>query len=173
MSKTLQSYRLIMKNKKTVAVSGGFDPIHAGHVRMILDASKLGDVVVIINSDEWLSRKKGYVFMPWDERAEIVKGIRGVTRVVHATDDDETVCETLKDLKRDIDLDIFANGGDRIVTNTPEMNVCEDLGIEMVWNCGGSKIQSSSELVNKRVWSQDGLWNKTHKKSKTKTGDIK
>jgi D-beta-D-heptose 7-phosphate kinase/D-beta-D-heptose 1-phosphate adenosyltransferase len=144
-----------MKNRKTVAVSGGFDPIHVGHVRMILAASRLGDVIVIINSDEWLSRKKGYVFMPWDERAEIIKSIVGVSKVVHATDDDETVCETLRDLKRDIDLDIFANGGDRIVTNTPEMNVCEKLGIEMVWNCGGEKIQSSSDLVNKRVWSQE------------------
>ena len=63
---------------KKIVVSGGFDPIHIGHVRMILEASHEGDVIVIANSDEWLQRKKGYVFMPWEERAEIIRSIRGV-----------------------------------------------------------------------------------------------
>jgi len=133
---------------KTIAVSGGFDPIHVGHVRMILDASRLGDVIVIINSDEWLLRKKGYVFMPWNERAEIIKSISGVLKVVLADDDDGTVCNTLSDLKRELNLDIFANGGDRVQGNTPEMDVCKDLDIDMVWNVGGEKIQSSSDLVS-------------------------
>jgi D-beta-D-heptose 7-phosphate kinase/D-beta-D-heptose 1-phosphate adenosyltransferase len=133
--------------KKTIAVSGGFDPIHVGHVRMIREAARLGDVIVVINSDDWLLRKKGYIFMPWNERAEIIKSIMGVLYVVPVNDDDGTVCKALSKLKRDINLDIFANGGDRGQTNTPEMNMCKELGIEMIWNTGGEKIQSSSDLV--------------------------
>ena len=131
--------------KKTVAVSGGFDPIHVGHVRMIREAAEHGDVIVIANSDEWLLRKKGYVFMPWKERAEIIQSIKGVAAVFQADDDDDTVTESLLRLKPDI----FANGGDRKQQNTPEMKVCDDIGIEMLWNVGGGKIQSSSELVAK------------------------
>tara|TARA_B100000700_G_C14542913_1_gene622855 strand:+ start:11 stop:466 length:456 start_codon:yes stop_codon:yes gene_type:complete len=135
-------------NRKTVAVSGGFDPVHVGHVRMIREASTYGDVVVIINSDRWLKSKKGYVFMPWKERAEILESIKGVVSVVHATDDDGTVCDTLVDLKDILGLDYFANGGDRKSDNTPEMNICTQYGIEMLWNVGGGKIQSSSWLVD-------------------------
>ncbi len=131
------------RKKKLVAVSGGFDPIHVGHVRMIQEASLMGDVVVIANSDEWLVRKKGYSFMPFEERAEIIEALQGVVAVVKASDDDGTVCESL----REIVPDIFANGGDRKEGNTPEGEVCADLNIEMVWNVGGGKIQSSSWLV--------------------------
>ena len=134
-----------MSIKKTIAVSGGFDPVHIGHVRMIQDAAKHGDVWVIINSDPWLMRKKGYIFMPWNERAEIMAELKGVTKVSHVQDDDGTVCEALRRLKPDA----FANGGDRKTNNTPEMDVCEDLGIDLLWNVGGGKIQSSSELVQK------------------------
>ena len=129
--------------KKIVAVSGGFDPIHVGHVRMIRAAATHGHVIVIANSDSWLMRKKGYVFMPWSERAEIIRNIKGVTAVFEADDDDNTVTESLLKLKPDI----FANGGDRKTNNTPEMEVCDELGIEMIWIVGGGKIQSSSELV--------------------------
>ena len=129
--------------KKIVAVSGGFDPIHVGDVRMIRAAATHGHVIVIANSDSWLMRKKGYVFMPWSERAEIIRNIKGVTAVFEADDDDNTVTESLLKLKPDI----FANGGDRKTNNTPEMEVCDELGIEMIWNVGGGKIQSSSELV--------------------------
>ena len=135
--------------RKTIAVSGGFDPIHKGHVRMILAAAQYGDVTVILNSDDWLLKKKGYKFMPWDERAEIIRSIRGVVNVVNTIDDkDKTVCNTFRNLKRDIDLDYFANGGDRYATNTPEMEVCKELGIGMLWNVGGEKVQSSSVLVS-------------------------
>tara|TARA_A100001515_G_scaffold54953_1_gene43427 strand:+ start:7260 stop:7694 length:435 start_codon:yes stop_codon:yes gene_type:complete len=129
--------------KKTIAVSGGFDPIHVGHVRMIQDAAKHGRVIVICNSDSWLKRKKGYVFMPFEQRAEIIKAIQGVGEVVEALDDDNTVCESLKVIVPDY----FGNGGDRINTNTPEIQTCKKYGIELVWNLGGGKIQSSSELV--------------------------
>jgi len=132
-----------MTDKPTVAVSGGFDPVHVGHVRMILEAAEVGDVIVVANSDEWLMRKKGYVFMPWEERAEILASIRGVIKVVTVDDSDGTVCEALRREKPTF----FANGGDRKTDNTPEMDVCSELGIGLLWEVGGGKIQSSSELV--------------------------
>ena len=135
-----------MKDVPVIAVSGGFDPIHIGHVRMILDAARYGDVMVILNSDDWLMRKKGYVFMPWKERAEIVGNIKGVKFVTQVDDSDGTVCEALKRHKPEV----FANGGDRKTQNTPEMDVCEELGIQMMWAVGGNdKPQSSSWLVDK------------------------
>ncbi len=132
-----------MLDRPTVAVSGGFDPVHVGHVRMILEAAEVGDVIVIANSDEWLMRKKGYVFMPWKERAEILASIKGVLKVVPVDDSDGTVCEALRREKPTF----FANGGDRKTDNTPEMDVCSELGIGLLWEVGGGKIQSSSELV--------------------------
>jgi len=132
---------------RTVAVSGGFDPIHVGHVRMILEAATLGErVVVIANSDAWLKRKKGYVFMSFEERAEILMSIKGVDSVVEADDDDNTVCKTLQELKPDI----FANGGDRKLGTIPEYDLCDKLNIEMFFGVGGDdKPQSSSWLINK------------------------
>jgi D-beta-D-heptose 7-phosphate kinase/D-beta-D-heptose 1-phosphate adenosyltransferase len=115
---------------------------------MILDASKYGDVIVVLNSDEWLIKKKGYVFMKWDERSEIIRSIRGVVNVVNTIDDDdETVCNTIRNLRRDVDLDYFANGGDRCLTNTPEMDVCKELNVGLLWNVGGEKVQSSQSLI--------------------------
>jgi D-beta-D-heptose 7-phosphate kinase/D-beta-D-heptose 1-phosphate adenosyltransferase len=132
-----------MSKNKTVMVSGGFDPIHVGHVRMIQEAAKHGDVIVVANSDAWLERKKGYVFMPWEERAEIILSMRGVIDVLPVDDSDGTVCDAL----RRYSPGYFANGGDRKQNNTPEMDVCDELGIEMLWEVGGGKIQSSSDLV--------------------------
>ena len=129
--------------RQTIMVSGGFDPIHIGHVRLILEANKYGDVIVVANSDEWLMRKKGFVFMPWEERAEIIRAIRGVKSVVAVDDSDGSVCEAI-DRERP---NLFANGGDRKDGNTPEVIICEALGVTLVWGVGGEKIQSSSELT--------------------------
>ena len=118
--------------RKLIAVSGGFDPIHKGHIKMIREAAKLGDVVVILNSDDWLERKKSYKFMNFEERSYIAGSIKGVVFTTGVDDSDGTVCEALKRIKPDF----FANGGDRYSTNTPEMAVCEELGIEMLWNIG-------------------------------------
>ena len=136
-------------SKKTVMVSGGFDPIHVGHIRMIIAAAQFGDVIVVANSDEWLFRKKGYTFMGFLERREILMSIKGVIDVVSVDDKDGTVCSALRMHKPTF----FANGGDRNDKNTPEKIICEELGIQMLWNIGGQKIQSSSELVEK---SKDG-----------------
>jgi D-beta-D-heptose 7-phosphate kinase/D-beta-D-heptose 1-phosphate adenosyltransferase len=130
--------------KKKVCVSGGFDPVHIGHLRMMRSAAEHGDVIVIVNSDEWLMHKKGYIFMPFKERCEIIEGFECVNTTSHVEDSDGTVCEALRRIKPDY----FANGGDRKTNNTPEMDVCEVLGIEMLWGAGGNKIQSSSTLVD-------------------------
>ena len=131
-------------SKKVVCVSGGFDPVHIGHLRMIQEAAKYGHVVVIVNSDQWLMRKKGYIFMPFQERCEILEGFTATGETTYVDDSDNSVCEALHRIKPDY----FANGGDRKLNNTPEMSVCKELGIELLWNVGGGKIQSSSTLVN-------------------------
>jgi cytidyltransferase-like protein len=134
-----------------VAVSGGFDPVHIGHVRMFNEAKKLGDyLVVIVNNDNWLRLKKSYNFMPEDERREIIESFKAVDRVMLTLHDemstDMSVCKELAILKPDI----FANGGDRKEDNVPEYTLCEALGIKMIFGVGaGGKVQSSSDLVKR------------------------
>lgn len=132
--------------KKTVMVSGGFDPVHIGHIRMITEASKYGNVIVVANSDDWLYRKKGFVFMEFEQRAEILSAIKGVIKVSGVDDYNGTVCEAIRRHKPDY----FANGGDRKKHNTPEQAVCSELGVEMLWGVGGDdKANSSSDLVER------------------------
>ena len=126
-----------------VCVSGGFDPIHVGHLRMIQEAAERGQVIVIVNSDDWLMRKKGYIFMPFEERCEILRGFEAVWDTVAVDDTDGTVCEALERIKPDY----FANGGDRKSNNVPELLICKENNITPLWNVGGRKIQSSSDLV--------------------------
>ncbi len=148
---------------KIVAVSGGFDPLHVGHVRMFDEAKKLGDrLIVIVNNDNWLRKKKGFVFMPEAERLEVIKSCKAVDEVLlteHTVDDaDTTVCRELNKVRPHI----FANGGDRKATNTPESELCDKLGIETIYNVGaGGKMQSSSWMIrdaaealkkNERPW---------------------
>jgi len=130
-----------------IAISGGFDPIHSGHIDMIENATHFGEVYVILNSDDWLKRKKGRSFMSWEERARIVGSIKGVSSVISVDDTDGTVCEALSRLKPTF----FGNGGDRTNDNTPELQLCEQLGIFPIFNLGGGKTQSSSELLKKYV----------------------
>ncbi len=141
------------KKKKpiVVAVSGGFDPVHVGHVRMFHEAKKLGDVlIVILNNDHWLRKKKSFIFMPDYERKELIEGFRDVDRVVitghRAKTLDMSVCRELEKLKPDI----FANGGDRKPSGdpVPEVALCKRLGIKMAYHVGpGGKVQSSSWLL--------------------------
>lgn len=134
-----------MAQEDYIAISGGFDPVHAGHVRMMFDAAAFGKLIVILNSDAWLMRKKGYVFMPWQERREVLTHYRFVHGIVEAMDEDDTVCESLKNLKHTITY--FGKGGDRSANNTPELDLCERLEIPVLFGLGGSKVQSSSNLV--------------------------
>ncbi|MCR4328865.1 MAG: adenylyltransferase/cytidyltransferase family protein [Patescibacteria group bacterium] len=142
-----------LKSKKIVAVSGGFDPIHVGHVRLFEEAKKLGDyLVVILNNDNWLRKKKIHIFMSEKERAEIISGLRVVDEVVlteHPENpEDASVCDALRKIRPHI----FANGGDRTHSNIPEVSVCEEIGCEMIFNVGpGGKVQSSSWLLSDYV----------------------
>ncbi len=143
--------------KKIVTVSGGFDPIHVGHVRMFQEAAALGDeLIVILNNDNWLMKKKGFVFMPQDQRKEIIEAIAGVTHVVftkHEPDcTDMSVCQAL----REIQPHVFANGGDRFADNIPEAILARELDIELVFHIGqGGKVQSSSWLAAKDRETRD------------------
>src|SRR3989338_9233606 len=139
------------KKARIIAVSGGFDPIHIGHVRMFQEAKKMGDkLIVILNNDHWLLKKKGYVFMPQEERREIIKAIAGVDEVVLTSNgpatEDMSICNELKKIRPHI----FANGGDRTKKNIPEIPVCKSISCKMIFSVGrGGKIQSSSWLVDK------------------------
>lgn len=147
------------KTEKIVAVSGGFDPLHIGHVRMFEEARRLGDwLVVILNNDNWLKKKKGYVFMDEKERKEILLSLRSVDEVLitnhKKNPQDMSVCEALEKVKPHI----FANGGDRDKKDSknkssslnPETILCKQLGTKIVFGVGrGGKVQSSSWLVNK------------------------
>ena len=139
--------------KNVIIVSGGFDPVHKGHIRMFREAANLGHQVFIgLNSGEWLSRKKGKPFMKWEERAEILESCKFITQVLPMDDSDDTASDIIKQVAKlyeDQDMDIyFANGGDRTTDNVPEMDICKELGIAMLWGVGGGKIQSSSWLTS-------------------------
>lgn len=131
---------------KVVVASGGFDPLHIGHIEYLEKAKALvgkeGKLIVVVNSDKFLQNKKGYVFMPWGERVAIIRSLRCVDEVFPCIDEDGTVIQSLKALKPDI----FAKGGDRNHHNIPEKGICEDLGIDIVDGLG-SKIQSSQKLA--------------------------
>lgn len=135
------------KKLKIVAVAGGMDPLHIGHIRHMKEAKKLGDkLVVILASDEDMMKKKGRPFMPFQERKEILEAISHVDEVISKIDTDGTVTETLRHLKPHI----FAKGGDRVPGNMPqsELDVCEAEGIKIVYGVGGEeKVQSSSKLT--------------------------
>ncbi len=155
------------EERKTVMVSGGFDPVHVGHIRMIREAAQHGDVIVIANSDSWLHRKKGYVFMDFEKRSEILSALKGVIIVDSVDDSDGTVCEAI----RRHAPTYFANGGDRGRTNTPEQDVCEELGVELLWGIGGDyKADASSNLVNRFRKAQEND-KKVPVRAKTKHSD--
>lgn len=139
--------KIFPKKEVHVCISGGMDPLTIGHVRYIQEAAKLGTyLTVILNSDDFLIKKKGYVFMDYNEREEILKSIKGVDVVFKCIDLDNSVCKTLQVIRPDI----FAKGGDRTPGNIPEYKVCKENNIKIEFGIGGSdKPQSSSWLVEK------------------------
>mgnify|MGYP001344437577 FL=1 len=135
---------------KIVIVSGGFDPIHSGHIEYFKDASNHGDkIIVALNSDDWLKNKKGKFFMPFDERKAIIESISYVDKVIDFDDDKEGSCiNALEKIKKIYPHDeiYFANGGDRDYENIPEMSV---EGINFIFGVGGkNKKNSSSWILN-------------------------
>lgn len=126
-----------------VMISGGFDPFHTGHLNFLHGAAKYGSVTIALNSDDWLQRKKGYVFMPFADRRRILMEMLSVDDVTHVFDADDTVCEALVRIKPNY----FLNGGDRVKAHPAEDKTCIDMRIEQFFFVGGNKTRSSSQLV--------------------------
>jgi cytidyltransferase-like protein len=132
--------------EKIIAASGYFDPIHIGHIEYLQKAKALGEkLIVIVNNDRQAVLKKGYEFMPFKERLEIVKALKFVDEVFPSIDEDKTVCKSLAAIKPNI----FAKGGDRTAGEIPEGAICRELGIEIIDGLG-AKIQASSSLIEKQ-----------------------
>jgi len=138
-----------------ILVSGGFDPIHSGHIKLINEANKYGDVVVLLNSDLWLQEKKGKEFLPFVERTIIMHDLKGVLDVIEFDDSDRTCVDGLKKVKNKYPKSIikFANGGDRNNSTTPESIFCEKNNIELLWGIGGDNKSNSSSWILKK-WKE-------------------
>ena len=161
---------------KVVVVSGGFDPIHSGHISYINAAKKLGDhLIIALNSDNWLKAKKGKAFMPFIERKAILENLKSVDEVIAFEDDDKgSAMNALKKIKDNYPEAkiIFCNGGDRGKDNIPEMELD---GISFEFGVGGNDKKNSSSWILKE-WqyeSEDRIWGKfynlfTDKKVKLK-----
>ena len=139
-----------------ILVSGGFDPIHSGHIKLIKEASKYGNIVVLLNSDEWLKNKKGKAFLPFEEREVIMNALKYVIDVIVCGEIDNTCIDGLKKvIKKYPNHKIkFANGGDRNSKSTPESVFCEDNGIETLWGIGGDNKSNSSSWILKK-WEKN------------------
>ncbi len=140
-----------------VLISGGFDPIHSGHIKLIKDASNYGGVVVLLNSDNWLRNKKGKEFLSIDERKIIMQSIKKVIEVIEMDDSDNTCIDGIKQaIKKYKNYKIkFANGGDRNNNTTPEINFCNANNIELLWSIGGNEKTNSSSWILKNWENKD------------------
>jgi len=163
---------------KIVIVTGGFDPIHSGHISYIKEAKQLGDFLVVgLNSDEWLSRKKGRSFMSWEERATILAELKDVDRVIVFDDSDNTAKGAITKIREIYPKDhiIFANGGDRNEQNIPEMDITDD-NISFEFGVGGDDKQNSSSWIleewkspkTERVWGYYRVLHEVGKEVKVK-----
>jgi len=137
--------------KKIVLITGGFDPLHSGHIAYIKAARELGDLLIIgVNSDEWLRRKKGQEFMSWEERAIIVSNLRDVDRVINFDDTDGSAKDAIRKVRAiypNAQI-IFANGGDRTKDNIPEMDLLSEmLHLEFAFGIGGEDKKNSSSWI--------------------------
>ena len=161
---------------KIVIVSGGFDPIHSGHIEYLKSARKLGDkLIVALNSNKWLKKKKGKFFMSYDERKVILESIKYVDEVIEFDDDTKGSCiNALEKVKRLYPNDeiYFANGGDRNKENIPEMNVS---GINFIFSVGGDyKKNSSSWILNKwQYYFEERQWGSFFNLFETKNIKVK
>lgn len=147
------------KMKIYYIVSGGFDPIHEGHIEMIKASEAQSDgVILLLNSDEWLKRKKGKNFMEQKTRETICKNIKGVVDVITFDDSDNSACDGIRKVRQkysDAHL-VFANGGDRTKDNIPETETCNECHVELKFGVGGeNKMNSSSWILDK--WNKKEL----------------
>jgi len=143
------------KMANIILVSGGFDPIHSGHIKLINDAYKYGDVVVLLNSDAWLRNKKGKEFLPFSERKIIMQNIKGVIDVIEFDDSDKTCVDGIQKAKSLFKNNLikFANGGDRNNNTTPEKDYCDKNNIETLFGIGCINKSNSSSWILKK-WKE-------------------
>jgi cytidyltransferase-like protein len=161
-------------------ITGGFDPLHSGHLAYIKEAQKYGRLVVAVNSDEWLARKKGRAFMPLHERVEILRNIKGVQDVIVFDDSDDSACDAIKMTARlyhGATIN-FLNGGDRVEDNIPEMGTCPAwMDIKFHFSIGGDEKKNSSSWIlhewtapkTERVW---GYYRVIHETSTHKVKEL-
>ena len=142
--------------REIVVVSGGFDPIHSGHIKLIKEAAKHGEVVVLLNSDLWLQKKKDKEFLPFIERIIIMNELKNVIDVIEFDDEDNTCIDGLKKVKNKYPKSIikFAKGGDRNNSTTPRSIFCEKNNIQLLWGIGGDNISNSSSWILQK-WKED------------------
>lgn len=136
-----------LPNDPVIALSGAFDILHAGHVRMIKGATNFGKVVIILNSDKWIMERKGYLLMPFGQRKEILLALKDVHNVVAVDDSDGTVCEALLRIKPNV----FGNGGIRTKENTPERKLCLEHDIALVYGIGGGERDQISLNIEEKI----------------------
>ena len=130
-------------------VTGGFDPIHSGHLGYFKDAKTFSDNLVVgLNSNEWLTRKKGQYFLPWNERADIIGHLDMVDSVISWDDNDDSAIGAISKCLEKSDKVVFCNGGDRAEDNTPELDAFEnDDRVLFVWGVGGNSKKNSSSWI--------------------------
>jgi len=162
---------------KIVLVTGGFDPLHSGHIEYFKAAKNLGDKLIVgLNSDAWLSRKKGRAFMPCHERVAIIENLRMVDGIILFNDDDNSAIEAIKNVQQLFPKDqiIFANGGDRTAENIPEAVIPD---VIFKFGVGGENKKNSSSWIleewkapkTERPW---GYYRVLHEVSGTKVKEL-
>jgi glycerol-3-phosphate cytidylyltransferase-like family protein len=130
------------KEDKVILLGGGCDPVVMGHIKLIEDAAQYGKVIWALNSDAWLKKKKGYVFMQWEERHMVLKSIRGIHDVIKVDDEDGSINKAVELIKPDF----FGHGG--VEYDIPEKKLCDELGVKMVWGLGGDIKFNSNDIVD-------------------------
>ena len=135
---------------KIVVCTGGFDPLHSGHICYLKAARALGDMLIVgLNSDQWLERKKGRAFMPFNERRAVLEELSCVDYVINFSDDDNTACDAIIKVRTEYPeaTIVFANGGDRTQDNIPEMSLLTGTKLEFVFGVGGEDKANSSSWI--------------------------
>lgn len=144
---------------KVVIVTGGWDPLHSGHVAYLASAARLGDFLVAgINSDDWLTRKKGTFFLPFLERYVILSNLRMVDRAIGFNDKDGSAIDCIRQVRAMFPEEelLFANGGDRTSENIPEQIIADELNVTFIFGIGGNtKMNSSSDILNR--WKKENI----------------
>ena len=167
-------------NKQIVLVTGGFDPLHSGHIAYFNEAKKLGNYLIVgVNSDAWLTRKKGRPFMTWHERAEIIKNLSMVNEVIEFDDSNGSANDAIyKVLRRNPDTKIiFANGGDRTPDNIPEYIYKNTPWVHFEFGVGGEDKKNSSSWIldewkTQKTDRQWGYWRVLDDKGTIKTKEL-